>query len=78
MTGVRVEKGVDKVLPWSRDRVLLHPPGPSSMKDKVRPQEGLSSKIVKQVSTLRGLCWTPRGKALHLGGAELFPMGKQA
>ena len=24
MTGVRVEEGVDKVLPWSRDGVLLH------------------------------------------------------
>lgn len=77
---MEVEEGVDKMLPGSGDPVLLHPSGPSSAgrKDKLRPQESFASKIVGWGSRLRGLCWTPRRKVLHLGSTELFLMGELA
>lgn len=70
-----MEERIDRVLPCSRG-LVLHPPSSPGRKDKVRPQEGFPSERGGWASMLvRPLL---DSKARHLGGAELFLMGKLA
>lgn len=70
-----MEERIDRMLLYSRG-LVLHPPSSLGRKDKVRPQEGLPGERGGWASMLRRPVLD--SKAQHLGGAELFLMGKLA